>query len=457
MHGSTGRWGLQKEGSGHVPTALTERVRRRLALTGFVVILVLAVAPLGGAPAASPPLVSDTVRAWNSHALAAIFNATTAPVPGAGQTPHVGAQHMAMTQLAVYDAVNAIHGGYEPYLDGPSAAPSSSLDAAAATAAHHVLVGLGIAPVPALPQVVRDRLDGLYADALAAIPDGDAKNGGIAAGAAAAAAMLAERTGDGRYVPFSFTEGTDPGEWRRTSAITDPFAWVGKVTPFTLESTSQFRTKGPFDLDSKAYAKEYDEVKAFGSLTGSSRTQEQTDLALFYTANPVEMYNRAFRGVTADEGIGIVDEARFYAQVNVSGADALINCWDDKEYWHFWRPITAIQNGDNDTNPRTVGDPAWTSLVANPPYPDHSSGYNCFTGASMNSASLFLGKKADLRITNLALGVTREYRRFTDVPVDTIDARMYLGIHFRAPDVQGARLGKDVARWVDKHYFKRAK
>ena len=364
---------------------------------------------------------------------------------------------MAMTQLAVYDAVNAIHGGYEPYLEGlPSAPSSSSLDAAVATAAHHVLVGLGIAPVPALPQVVRDRLDSLYADSLAAIPDGSAKGDGIAAGAAAAAAMLAGRTGDGRYVPFSFTEGTDPGEWRRTSAVSDPFAWVAKVRPFTLESTSQFRTKGPFDLRSPNYAKEYNEVKEFGSATSTRRTEEQTALALFYTANPVEMFNRAFRDVTVDEGLGIVDEARFFAQVNVAGADALINCWDDKEYWHFWRPSTAIQNGDADGNPRTSGDPAWTPLVANPPYPDHPSGYNCATGALMNAAKRFLGNRTDLSITNLALGVTREYDRFLDVPADTIVARMYLGIHFRAPDAQGADLGMNVARWVDTHYFKRA-
>lgn len=365
---------------------------------------------------------------------------------------------MAMTQLAVYDAVNSIHGGYQPYLDGLAHAPkSASVDAAVATAAHHVLVGLGIAPVPALPQVVRDRLDGLYSDALAAIPDGSAKSAGIAAGAAAAAAMLTERTGDGRYVPFSFTEGTDAGEWRRTSAVTDPFAWVAKVRPFTLENTSQFRTKGPFDLRSRTYAKEYNEVKTFGSLTGSRRTQEQTDLALFYTAHPVEMHNRAFRDVTVYEELGVVDEARFFAQVNVSGADAVINCWDDKEFWHFWRPSTAIRNGDADGNTRTVGDPAWTPLVADPPYPDHPSGYNCVTGAFMNAAQRFLGNRTHLRITNLALGVTREYQRFLDVPKDTIVSRMYLGIHFRTPDAQGADLGARVARWVDTHHFKRAR
>jgi hypothetical protein len=438
-----------------------ERTRRGAALSAFVVLLVVVVAPLARA-SGPPPLVSDSVRVWNAHALAAIFNAPTAPVPGAGQTPPVGTLHMAMTQLAVYDAVNAIHGGYEPYLDGlPSAAPSSSLDAAVATAAHHVLVGLGIDPVPALPQVVRDRLDGLYGDALDDIPDGAAKDGGIAAGAVAAAAMLAERTGDGRYVPSSFPVGTDPGEWRPAPPAfgNDLFAWVAKVEPFTLKSTSQFRTKGPLELASRAYAKEYDEVKKLGSLTNSTRTPEQLALAQFYTANPVEMFNRALRAITEDEGLGIVDEARFYAQVNVSGADALINCWDDKAFWHFWRPITAIQNGDDDTNSRTVGDMSWTPWIATgtPPYPDHPSGYNCATGALMNAAQGFLGKKADLRVENLALGVTREYKRFTDVLDDTIDARIYEGLHFRTPDVQGARLGKDVARWVDKHFFGRAK
>ena len=228
-----------------------------------------------------------------------------------------------------------------------------------------MLVGLGIAPVPALPQVVRDRLDSLYADSLAAIPDGAAKNGGIAAGAAAAAAMLAERTGDGRYVSFSFTEGTNPGEWRRTSAISDPFAWVGKVHPVHAREHVQFRTKGPFDLASRNYAKEYNEVKELGSATSIAGRRNRRRSRC--STRRTRWRCSTVRSGTSpmDEGLGVVDEARFYAQVNVSGADALINCWDDKEYWHFWRPSTAIQNGDADGNPRTAGDPAWTPLVAN--------------------------------------------------------------------------------------------
>ncbi len=218
--------------------------------------------------------------------------------------------------------------------------------------------------MPALPQVVLDRLDGLYADELAAIPDGAEKDGGIAAGAAAAAAMLVERTGDGRYVPFVTPVGSDAGEWRPTlpAFVNDPFAWVSKVRPFTLESSSQFRTKGPRDLASQAYAREYDEVRELGSSTTTARTPDQLAIAQFFQPNPVEMLQRALRDVTEDEGVGLVDEARFYAQLNVSAADASIHCWDEKVFWLFWRPITAIQDGDDDTNPRTVGDSDWTAV-----------------------------------------------------------------------------------------------
>ncbi len=268
--------------------------------------------------------------------------------------------------------------------------------------------------------------------------------------------MLAERTGDGRYIPDPFTEGTGKGEWRPTppAFVNDPFAWVRNVKPFTLQSSSQFRTDGPPELSSRAYAKEYNEVKELGSLTSASRTPEQLAAAQFYTANPVEMFNRAFRGVTAAEGMGVVEEARFYAQVGVAGADTAIHCWDEKEHWHFWRPITAIHNGDSDGNQWTEGDPSWNSLIASPPYPDHTSGYNCYTGAVMNTAQLFLGKRP-ISVTNLALGVTRNYGTFLEVPVDTIDARIWQGIHFRSADAQGAQLGRNVARWVDQHYFGR--
>jgi hypothetical protein len=446
--------------------ASTNTTRRGLCRALSIVLSVCALAIPATASAAHLPLSTtsaDTVRDWNLHAANALMNAPTAPIPGAGQAPHVAQLHLAMVQGAVYDAVNAIDRGHQPYLDGlPLASRSASQEAAVATAAHDVLVGFGIGLVPPLPQVVLDRLDALYADALAEIPDGAAKTGGIAAGAAAAAAMLEARATDGRYVPFSFTVGDDVGAWRPTppTFVNDPFAWVARVDPFLLQGPSQFRTKGPRTLTSGAYARQYNEVKELGALDGP-RTAEQEAVAQFYTVNAVELFNRTFRTITEDRGLTLVDEARLFAMLNMASADGLISCWDDKDFWSFWRPITAIHEGDDDGNPKTVGDPDWAPLINNPTYPEHPSGYNCVTGAFMHTAKAFFHRKkiafSVVKIVPDMPDVTRTYERFTDVIDDTIDARVYQGIHFRAADVQGARIGKQVARWLVKHFFQPVK
>jgi hypothetical protein len=186
------------------------------------------------------------VRDWNLHALNALVVPSDAPEPGAGQTPPVSLLHLAMVHGAIYDAVNAIDGGYQPYLpDVQPASPSASVDAAVTTAAHDVLVGL--VTDPPMPEAVVARIDGLYEEALAAIPDGTDETDGIAIGAAAAAAMLAARADDGRYVPFSHPIGDQPGEWRPAppDEVSDPIAWVANVVPFTLDSPSQIRSTVP--------------------------------------------------------------------------------------------------------------------------------------------------------------------------------------------------------------------
>ncbi|MGH8947730.1 MAG: hypothetical protein ACRDXF_02635, partial [Acidimicrobiia bacterium] len=318
------------------------RLGRRLLVIGVSLTLLLVATGASGASSDSSDVQDTSVLDWNRYAAEALINLPAAPTPGAGQPPPVSLLHMAMVQGALYDAVNMIDRGYEPYLDDlPRASRRASIPAAVATAAHDVLVGLGIAPVPALAPGVIARIDGLYADAMAAIPDSEAKTAGIAAGAAAAAEMLEARTGDGRYVPFSFTVGDGLGEWVPTSAVNDPFAWVAKVDPFLMKRQSQFRTDGPLDLESRAYAREYLEVKDYGgngTTTPTLRTTEQTALANFYTANPVEMYNRAFRTIAQDQGLSLVEQARLFAMLNLAGADAAIGCWDDKAHWSFWRP-----------------------------------------------------------------------------------------------------------------------
>jgi hypothetical protein len=424
------------------------RLRALVAASAAAVVGV--VAPVVDAPSVQAAPNTGTVRAWNANAIAALG--------AAGQPPNVMVLHMAMVQVAVYDAVNSIDGGHEPYLAGlPAASPAASMDAAVATAAYRVLDGLGRAPVPALPDAVRANLLTQYNQTLAAIADGPAKTLGVEAGAAAATAMLDERAGDGRYVPFPLTEGTEPGQWRRApGGAIDPNSWISEVEPFTLQSTSQFRTPGPRHLNSAAYADEYDEVKSLGALN-SPRSPEQDAVARFYDVNPLELFNRTFRTISRTEGLSLVDDARLFAMLNLASADAIINCWNDKRFHAFWRPITAIREGDNDGNQRTVGDSTWTPLLATPPYSDHTSGYNCQAGSLMNTGKAFFGvDQMDFSVVRNAPNVpsvTREYHRLTDVVDDTIDARVWQGIHFRSADVQGARIGRHVAEWVDDNFF----
>ena len=281
--------------------------RRGVGAVVAAAFVAIAAAPLGAvatsapepAPTASPPPLAvetsvpesaptaSSVRNWNLYALNALVPPSDAPEPGAGQTPPVTLLHMAMVHGAIYDAVNAIDGGYQSYLpDLQPASPSASVDAAVATAAHDVLVGL--TTDPPLPEAVVTRLDGLYEEALAAIPDGADKTDGIAAGADAAAAMLAARADDGRYVPFSHPVGDQPGEWRPIppDEVSDPFAWVANVEPFLIDSSSQFRTAGPNPLDSAEYTTEYNEVKDLGGID-AARNPEQQALADFYNVHAV--------------------------------------------------------------------------------------------------------------------------------------------------------------------------
>jgi hypothetical protein len=432
---------------------LPSRTHRGLAGLGTLVLVAAAgLIPVASVVAVAPDMVLD----WNANAVNALSNASTATPPGAGYTPPVAAIRLAMVQGAVYDAVNAIDGGHQPYLHGLPAAPASaSKAAAAATAAHDVLVGFN----PALPLNVRTSVDGLYTASLAGIPNDQAKTDGITIGGQVAAAMLANRVGDGQFVPYSFTAGSGVGQWRPElpAFVSDPFAWDSNVRPFTLTSTSQYRTEGPDSLTSAAYAADYNEVKAMGPATGSARTQAQTTEALFFSANPLVMENSGFRGAAAARGLSITENARLFGMTSFAGADALIDCFDNKDYWSFWRPITAIREAANDGNPATTPQTGWLPLLATPPYPDEPSGYNCYTASMMHAASGFFGTdKIAFQLASPVTGTTRAYDRFSAVPKDTIDARVWLGIHFRTADVHGAWLGKKVAQWVDKHFFEPA-
>ena len=339
----------------------SSRVKRRRV--GLFSIALLGAAMHPGAAYAGE---NDAVRVWNERAVIALTNGPTAATPGVQFAPPVAFIHLGIVQGAVYDAVNAIKGGHDPYLKGLKAPTSASKGAAAATAAHHVLIGLvNQAPLTAtltaqVKSDIKARLDAEYASSLAEIPGGQAKAKGIEGGAAAAAAMLANRAGDGRFGAPGFAVGSGPGEWRPvpTGGANDPNGWVRNVRPFTLPRPEYFHTPGPPALASAQYAAEFNEVKALGALNGSTRTPDQTSLANWSTTHPVVMLYPALRQVAASKGLTITEQARFHAMTSMSGADSLINCWAEKAHWNFWRPITAIRNGDTDGNPHTIGDPS---------------------------------------------------------------------------------------------------
>jgi hypothetical protein len=283
-----------------------------------VAVAAMLVAVVGGlSVSARGQPAGNAVTDWNAIAATAIM-AT------GGQPPQVAPLSLGMVQGAVYDAVNAIDGGHQPYLVAPAANPSDSKEAAAATAAFRVLVGL----FPAQELTLQP----LYDASLADVPDGPAKTGGIAVGEAAAAAMLATRANDGRGGPFTFDFGTDPGEWRPTPPNfgLDPAPWVGNVLPFLVPHVEMLRTHGPNALTSAAYAKDFNEVKELGSLTSTTRTADQTAAGIFWQDSGPAIWNRVFRALATSQGLDIVESARLYAMTNLAGADGSIGCWNDK-------------------------------------------------------------------------------------------------------------------------------
>jgi hypothetical protein len=392
---------------------------------------------------ASADQIPDQVLVWNQHAYDELIVA---------QGPF-SVQHLAMVQGAVYDAVNAIDGGYQPYLGAPPATSTYSKDAAAAKAAHDVLLFL----LPSRQTV----LDGFYDASLAVIPDGPDEQGGIDVGAAAAEAMTTARADDGRpgtpsFTKTSFTVGFSSGEWRpfADGLAGNNFRWLGDLDPWLVPDPSKFATDGPLPLGSHAYAAEFNQVKALGAATGSTRTPDQTAMALFWADNAVAMWTRIFRQLSTSQGLSVVENARFFAMLYLTAADAQIACFQDKERWHFWRPQTAIREAGNDGNPATDPDPSWRPLLANPPYPDHPSGHNCVSSSIVETLNDFFGtNQMSFSATHSTLPITRSFTRFSQAIAEIRLARVYGGIHFLTADAQGAALGKQIARFREEHYF----
>ena len=395
------------------------------------------------------PARADVVVDWNV--------VTAQAIAAAARPSPANVFDYTMVHLAMHDAIQAIEGRFHRYCaDVPNG--SGSPVAAAATAAHHVLVSL----FPAQTET----LDQAYGTYLADLSlTGDL---GVLSGQQAAACILKLRENDGRYPanPEAFYGGTEPGEWRPTSFLpgTPPVPvpmvtpWVATVTPFALKDPAQFRASPPPPhLTSGKYAKDYNEVKALGSLVNSARSPEQTDVAYFFADNSILLWTRLLRSLTGSHLSNSGDSGRLFALVYMAVADAYITAWDSKRHWNFWRPITAIHEGDHDGNAHTPGDPAWQSLITTPSYPDYTSGANNNSGAVTTMVANFFG--TDEMIFSMTSNTpqvvqkTRTYSRFSDAAAEVVDARVYLGIHFRFADTVARRQGSHVANWAFSHFL----
>jgi hypothetical protein len=432
---------------------------------GAIAVLVAAVGGLSGS--ARGQSTGNALTHWNEIAVTTLVG-----LPGpAGGAPPAAQINVGMVEGAVYDAVNATEPKhYRPYLLKRRFAATASKEAAVATAAYTVLSNI-VSTVPAgIPfptkQSVLDALASQYADSLGEIPDSPFKDQGIAAGKAAAEAMIAARQDDGRFGPSQWVPNAAPGHWwpltnpTTGQLILDPTPWVGGVKPFLMQSSSQFRTAGPQALSSAAWAADFNEVKRLGRVDSTDRTPEQTYIARWWQSTPVASWNAVARDLVARHDLDIANSARLFAMDNLAAADAAINCWNDKYHWDFWRPWNAIPLAAEDGNPATEPDATWSALIT-APYPEHPSGHLCLDGAHTRVLEMFFGDTIEggfqiVSISTLLLPGdprTRTFSSFSQALAEITEARIWAGLHYRTADVQARQLGTNVAEYMAENYF----
>jgi hypothetical protein len=412
------------------------------ALAAAVLLASLATGPATAATGATaatddPTVISD----WNEIAVTTLLGDTTKQLVE-------DFLYMGFVQAAVYDAVVGVKGRYAPYRFHAHAPHGTSAQAAAA--AHTVLVTY----VPS----AQASLDAAYAASLAKLPAGKAKTRGIAFGTRVAEHLIRLRADDGRNAPIEFTQPPAPGVWRPTPPLFLPMSapWMGFVRPLLVRSATQFAPPPPPALTSARYTRDFNEVKALGSLTSTERTPAQTDTALFFSGNALIQYNTALRDQVTVRHLDIVDAARMFAAIDMSLGDAEISVWHAKYVHGYWRPITAINLADTDGNPATVADPTWVPLLTTPPYPEYPSGYNVVNSTVTHGLEdLFHIRHLHLTLisTAVAPGIVRHYDSGRALRRDVVDARVWLGIHFRFADTAARDMGRRLTDWTLDHYF----
>jgi hypothetical protein len=453
---------------------------RARALRVVIAAATLTVATVAGttpnAAAILPP--GNTVEQWNKIA--------EDTVVGSGTFLPEGFLYMAYVSAAVYDAVVAIEGGFQPYGPAIAAPAGASTDAAVVEAAYRTLWAYfppescnpaSPPPVYSFCLGVRPSLDASYAEALSAIAPGQAKTDGQAVGLQAANDIITLRSGDGRMTPIGVTSSfpTRPpgsGVWR----LTPPFAapqtpWLANVRPFVLQGPDQFLPDPPASLQSDEWVEAFNEIKAYGPATGSARTDEETAIAKFWSANVVRQYNGTGRDIATERGLDLLVTARLMAMVNVVGADAHISGIYAKYRYLFWRPVTAIDPtavtsdgfgpvpGYDDGNPATLEQPGWRPLLTTPNFAEYPAQHGVITSAMAEVFSAFLGtNQIDLDIHGFDpvgpagnLNAVRHFDTPNELRHEIIDARLWAGLHYRFSGVAGVVLGRNVAKYDLRH------
>jgi hypothetical protein len=439
---------------------LIRRRGRRASLLGtFVLVGGLIVGSTSPAAASGPNMVAQ----WDQIAENVVVPAGTSQIDGL--------IYMAYAQLAVYDAVVAIDGGYEPYGSALSAPSGASAEAAVVQAAYEVLTHY-------FPTTSVD-LAAARSASLATISDGAAD--GIAVGHTAAQQIFAMRAGDGLQAgpPYGATSSfthrdPGPGTWRLTPpAYAAPqIPWVGDMTPFVSASPDRFRPAPPPSLSSATWVADFNEIKLMGQNTSAVRTAEQTAVARFYTANVPRQWNTLVRDIAADKGLGLLETARLAAMINTVGADAGIAVINAKYHFQFWRPVTAIdptsvQAGDgfgptpgyDDGNPLTVEQTGWRPLLTTPNHPEYPAAHGTVTSSIAEVLTQFLGTSridVDIRGADSAtnnLNAVRHFDKANQLRAEVINARVWGGVHYRTSVEAGVDLGRSVAKYDLKHAF----
>ena len=408
----------------------------------------------------------DVVADWNATMLNAIRDWTglsNDPYPNriVPSRPGIASKNLAMVHAAMFDAANAVHGRYQPYLQDLPRDPQASPIAALATAAHRVAKQL-YSDADEIPV-----LDATLAASLALVAEGDAKTRGIQLGEVVAQRMLAVRAADGSTAPHNYVPSNLPGRWGRTSPDFTPpeLPQWSKVKPFTLDDVPSFRVAPPPALDSVEYAAAVDQVMRLGRLDSTERSADQTAIALFWadgpgTATPPGHWNRIASEQLIKRGGDLLDNARALAMLNLALADAAIAAWDVKYLYDYWRPLHAITKADQDGNPLTTPDSTWLPLLRTPPHPSYVSGHSTFSYAAATVLTHLFGENVAFSSTTdpqsgltqrpLApeLIATRAFTSFKQAAQEAGMSRVYAGIHFVFDSTAGKTLGTAIGESI---------